>query len=49
MADQVDADDSMEELRRVEQEAQAYIRRTPLRTVAMAFAAGYLIAVLRRL
>jgi ElaB/YqjD/DUF883 family membrane-anchored ribosome-binding protein len=42
-------DDPAEELRRLEHEAQAYVRRNPLRTVAVAFAAGYLIARIRRL
>jgi ElaB/YqjD/DUF883 family membrane-anchored ribosome-binding protein len=44
-----DTEDPVGELRRVEQETEAYIRRNPLRSVAMAFAAGYLIAMIRRL
>jgi ElaB/YqjD/DUF883 family membrane-anchored ribosome-binding protein len=38
-----------ERLRRLEGQAQTYIRRNPLRSAGLAFAAGYLIAVARRL
>jgi ElaB/YqjD/DUF883 family membrane-anchored ribosome-binding protein len=40
---------SLEALRHLEHRARDYIRRNPLRSAGLAFAAGYVIAVLRRL
>jgi hypothetical protein len=42
-------DDGVEQLKWLESKAQSYIRRNPLRSAGLAFAAGYLIAVVRRL
>jgi hypothetical protein len=39
----------LETLREFEKQAQAYVRRNPLRSAGLAFAAGLLIAVARRL
>ncbi|MFU8816573.1 MAG: hypothetical protein ACNA7W_14590 [Pseudomonadales bacterium] len=47
------AEDARQHLERLQQQARerasGYIRRNPLRAAGLAFAAGYLIAVLRRL